>query len=313
MLKRIIIIFCSAIALFCGCKSQRTIALLTDYGWDDPYASAVQGVIVSINPDARILSLTHAAPDYNIREASYLLATAAREFPRGTIFVAIVDPESGSSRKPIILETVDQKYFVGPDNGIFTDVIKSFGCKRAVEVNNVLWFRRGGISNTFYGRDVFAPAAAHLSKGKKMEEAGPAVSEPMQLDRAAAEYKNSSITGEILHRDHYGNLITNIPATVLARSGWRAGMELEFLVNKQAVTAKFAERYNAVGKGEFVLLLNGQGLLELARFMASAGDSLKAMAGDRVQLRLAGSTTSATPSLPTTAARISAPISESMK
>lgn len=310
MFKRILTVLCAACAWFCGCKSQPTIALLTDYGWNDPYAGVVQGVILSLNPEVRMVNLTHAAPDYDIREASYLLATAAREFPPGTIFVAIVDPEAGGARKPIIVETMDQKYFVGPDNGIFTDVMNSFGFKRAVEINNVLWFRRGGIANTFYGRDVFAPAAAHLSKGRKMEEAGPPVAKPVQLERAVAEYKNNVITGEVLHRDHYGNLVTNIPATVLAQSGWRSEMELEFVIKNQVIKAKFAERYSAVGRGEFVLLLNGQGLLELARYMASAGDSLQAAAGDGVLVRLAGSAPLPS-SLPT--ASVSAPISARTK
>src|SRR5262245_47046003 len=116
MLKRVIIIACCGLVFVFGCQSKPTIALLTDYGWDDPYASAVQGVILSMSPGARIMNLTHAVPNHDIREASYLLATAAREFPPGTIFVAVVGLESGGTRKPIIVETADQKYFVGPDN-----------------------------------------------------------------------------------------------------------------------------------------------------------------------------------------------------
>ena len=126
------------------------------------------------------------------------------------------------------------------------------------------------------------------------------------MERAPALFKNNAITGEILHRDHYGNLVTNISATVLVQSGWRTGMDLEFVVKNQMTRAKFAERYGAVSKGEFVLLLNGQGLLELARFTASAGDSLQAKAGDNVLVRLAGMAAPAAP----TAANVSAPISE---
>jgi S-adenosylmethionine hydrolase len=127
----------------------------------------------------------------------------------------------------------------------------------------------------------------------------------------AAAFKNNTITGEILHRDHYGNLVTNIPATVLVQSGWRTGMALEFLVKYRVATAKFADRYGAVAKGEFVLVLNGQGLLELARYMASAGDSLNAMAGDSVLVRLAGS--AAPVPAPPANAEVSGPISERAK
>jgi len=280
-----------ALVFSSGCASPPTIALLTDFGWNDPYAGAVQGAILSINPDARIITITHEAPNYDIREASYILATAAKQFPAGTIFLAVVDPGVGGSRRPVIVETLDGKFFVGPDNGIFTDVIRSLGFKRAVEINNVLWFRRGAISNTFHGRDIFAPAAARLSQGKKITDAGPEISDPVLLGRAPAELTERGITGEMIHNDHYGNLITNIPAPHLAKSGWRAGMDLEFSVREQTVSAKFVERFNSVPQGEFLLIINGQGLLELARNMASAADSLKASAGDSVLVRTAGTDT----------------------
>lgn len=310
MLRRISLIWFIAAALLCGCSSPSTVALLTDYGWDDPYAGAIQGVILSINPEARLVNLTHAVPAYNIREASYLLVTSAKEFPERTVFLAVVDPEVGSSRKAIIVETLDKKIFVGPDNGIFTDVIRTFGFKKAVNITNVLWFRKGDVSSTFHGRDVFAPAAARLSTGKNMDDAGPKLLEKdlVMLERKPAEYTQQGvINGEILHRDHYGNLVTNIPASVLAKSGWRPGMALEFVVKYQVVAAKLAEKYSDVAKGELVLVLNGQGLLELARNLGSAGDSLQASAGDVITLRTVGSSEPPAPntSPATTAERLS--------
>lgn len=292
MLRRILPIWFIALMLLLGCSSPATIALLTDYGWDDPYAGAIQGVILSINPEARLVSLTHAVPAYNIREASYLLVTSAKEFPEKTVFLAVVDPEVGSSRKAIIVETLDKKIFVGPDNGIFTDVIRTFGFKKAVSITNVLWFRKGDVSSTFHGRDVFAPAAARLSAGKNMDDAGPKLLEKdlVLLERKTAELTTQGSTGEILHRDHYGKLVTNIPASVLAKAGWRSGMALEFVVNYQVITAKLAEKYSDVAKGEMVLVLNGQGLLELAKKIGNAGDSLQAAAGDSIVLRTVGST-----------------------
>lgn len=308
MYRRISRIWFIALALVWGCSSPTTIALLTDYGWDDPYAGAILGVILSINPDVRVLNLTHNVPAYNIREASYLLVTAAKEFPERTIFLAVVDPEVGSSRKAIIVETLDQKLFVGPDNGIFTDVIRTFGFKKAVNITNLLWFRKGDISSTFHGRDVFAPAAARLSAGKSMEDAGPKLSEKdiVMLERKPAELTEQGVSGEVLHRDHYGNLVTNIPASVLAKAGWRAGMALEFVVQGQVVTAKLGENYGAVARGEMVLVLNGQGLLELARHVGSAGDSLQATAGDSIVVRTVGSNEPApSNNLPATAAKLS--------
>ncbi len=313
MFRRISLIWFSALALVCGCSSPSTIALLTDYGWDDPYAGAIQGVIVSINPEVRLLNLTHAVPAHDIREASYLLVTAAKEFPEKTIFLAVVDPEVGGSRKAIIVETLDKKLFVGPDNGIFTDVIRTFGFKKAVAITNMLWFRKGDVSSTFHGRDVFAPAAARLSTGKSMDDAGPMLQEKELelLQRTPAELTEQGlITGEILHCDHYGNLVTNIPASTLAKAGWRPGMALEFVVKYQVVTAKLAQKYSDVAKGEMVLVLNGQGLLELARYLGNAGESLQAMAGDSIVVRTVGSKEPVTNSSPAaTATRLSNAVS----
>lgn len=295
MLRRVLLAGVAALLSGFGCSSSPTIAVLTDYGWNDPYAGALQGAILSIHPDARIATITHAIPDYNIREASYVLATAANEFPEGTIFLAVVDPEGGGSRRRIIVETQNKKYFVGPDNGIFTDVIKTSGLQRAVEISNVLWYRRGATSNTFEGRDIFGPAAAHLSKGKSLSDAGNAITDPVMFDRVPANLTDAGIVGEILHRDHYGNLVTNVPAPMLAKAGWRTGMALACQINKKSVAAKFVERTSAATAGEFILILNHQGFLELARNRESAGDSLQARAGDEIILRTAGSSTTTIP------------------
>ena len=283
MLKRVLVTGILAFILSTGCSSSSTIVILTDYGWNDPYAATMQGVILSINPDARLLTITHAAPNYNVREASYLLAAAAKEYPGKTVFLAVVDPGVGGKRRAIILETLDGKYFVGPDNGLFTDVVRSFGLKRAVEINNVLWFRSAAVSSTFHGRDIFAPAAAHLSAGNDMQEAGPVVEQLVTFERTPAEYSlHTGAKGEIIHADHYGNLISNIPATDLTKSGWQKGMMLEVKSGKQSISAKYVENYAAVPPGDFLLLINSQGLLELARNMASARDSLNVAAGDLI-------------------------------
>lgn len=300
MLRRALLAGVAALLLGFGCSSSPTIAVLTDYGWNDPYAGAMQGAILSIHAQARIATITHAIPDYNIREASYVLATAANEFPEGTIFLAVVDPEGGGSRRRIIVETQNKKYFVGPDNGIFTDVIKTSGLKRAVEISNVLWYRRGATSNLFEGRDIFGPAAAHLSKGKKLSDAGKEITDPVMFDRVPANLTETGITGEILHRDHYGNLVTNVQAPMLAKAGWRAGMALECQIKQKTIAAKFVERTGAAAQREFILILNHQGFLELVRNRDSAGDSLQAMAGDAVIIRTAGSSGTTIPTNATT-------------
>jgi hypothetical protein len=276
--------------LFCACSSAPpTIALLTDYGTHDHYVGELQGVILSINPKVRLVTITHEIPSYDIREGSYVLSTAARDFPPGTIFVAVVDPGVGSKRRAVILETLDKKFFVGPDNGLFTDVMRTLGVKRAFEITNVLWYRTSAISSTFHGREVFGPAAAHLASGENVENAGRLITDLQKFQRAEAVLHSGIIRGEILHRDRFGNLITNIPAPMLAKAGWRTGMDLDFTVGFQTARAKFGDRYSSVPKGDFVMLLNSQGLLEIARNLDAAANSLGAVAGDSVEVRTAGS------------------------
>ncbi len=279
-----------SLLIFCGCSSAPpTIALLTDYGTHDHYVGELQGVILSINPKVRLVTITHEIPSYDIREGSYILATAARDFPPRTIFVAVVDPGVGSKRRAVILETADKKFFVGPDNGLFTDVMRTMDVKRAFEITNVLWYRTSAISSTFHGREIFGPAAAHLAAGENVESAGQLITDLQKFKRSEVTLKDGRVRGEILHRDRFGNLITNIAAPVLAKAGWRTGMDLDFTVGFQTARAKFGDSYNSVPKGDLVMLLNSQGLLAIARNLDAAASILGAAAGDTVEIRTAGS------------------------
>lgn len=280
--------------LLCGCSSAPpTIALLTDYGTRDHYAGELQGVILSVHPAARLVTITHEISSFNIREGSFTLATAAGSFPKGSIFVAAVDPTVGSKRRAIIIETLDKKYFVGPDNGLFTDVIRTLGVKRAFEITNVLWFRRSVISATFLGRDIYGPVAAHLAKGENVQDAGPLITELQKFERAEAILSAGRIRGEVLHRDHYGNLITNISAPMLTKAEWKNGMTFDCTIRTQTQRAKFTDRYNAVPQGDYVVLLNSQGLVEIARNFAEAAAGFNgAIAGDTLQINTSGQASS---------------------
>lgn len=274
------------LCLLFGCsdspKPNGIIASLTDYGTSDAYVGVLSGAILRINPKARLITITHDVPSYDIQEASYLLASAALEFPPGTVFLAVVDPGVGSRRQAIAMETLDGKYFVGPDNGIFSDVVRSAGVKRAHAIENVLWVRAGGVSTTFHGRDVFGPAAARLSLGSGVKEAGRPLTKLVQFARTEARFDGSAITGQVLHRDHYGNLITNIPAEIGAKAGLQSGMKVSINARLSSASATFASRYSAVEPGQFVVVINSQGRLEVARYLASAGDSLQVRAGHSI-------------------------------
>src|SRR5277367_5298691 len=151
------------------------IGLFTDYGWDDPYVAQLKGVILTLNPNARLLDLTHSVSPYNVTEGAYLLDQCAEEFPAGTIFVAVVDPQVGTARDPILLETAKGKFFVGPDNGLFTQVLAHEGFSKAWILDKPQFFRSGDASRTFHGRDIFGPVAAHLAAGTDPERFGTAV------------------------------------------------------------------------------------------------------------------------------------------
>jgi S-adenosylmethionine hydrolase len=264
--------------------------LLTDYGTTDAYVGTISGAILRVNPRARLVTITHEVSDYDIPEASYLLNSAAVEFPPGTVFLAIVDPGVGSSRRGVALETKDGKYFVGPDNGIFSDVIRTSGLKRAHSIDNVSWIRKGGISTTFHGRDIFGPAAAYLTLGAGVQKAGAAVDKLVQFQRAEARLDSSNLSGHVIHRDHYGNLITNIPAEMAAKAGIKNSMNLTIRIGYSFVPATFESRYSAVDSGKFVVVINSQGRLEIARNLASAGDSLEVRAGEPLMIYTTGLT-----------------------
>ena len=282
--------FAFFLLLFCSCSSAPpTIALLSDYGTQDHYVGELQGVILSVNPAARLVNITHEIPSFNIRAGSFILATAAGSFPKGTIFVAVVDPSVGSKRRAIVVETLDKKYFVGPDNGLFTDVIRTLGVKRAFEITNMLWFRRSVISATFHGRDIFGPVAAHLAKGENVEDAGPMITDLQKFERSEPALTAGRIRGEILHRDRYGNLITNISAPILSKAAWKNGMTFDCTIRAQTVRAQFADRYSAVAQGDYVVLLNSQGLVEIARNFADASAGFNgAAAGDTLLISTSG-------------------------
>lgn len=279
-----LLICCLSISCGDSPKPNGIIALLTDYGTTDAYVGAVSGAILRVNPRARLVTITHQVPSYDIQEASYLLASAAGEFPVGTVFMAVVDPGVGSSRRPIVIETLDGKFFVGPDNGVFSDVIRAVGFKRVHAIDNVLWIRAGSISTTFHGRDIFGPAAARLSLGSRVEEAGALIEKPEQFSRPEPRLDGTTLSGQILHRDYYGNLISNIPAEMAAKAGLKNGMKMMLSTANTSVLASFESRYSAVDSGAFVAVINSQGRMEIARNLASAGDSLHAKSGDALQL-----------------------------
>ncbi len=184
------------------------ITLTSDFGLKDPYVAEMKGVILTINQKATIIDITHDIEKFNVRMAAFTLASAASYFPEGTVHLAVVDPEVGTKRRAIIIQT-KKAYFVGPDNGILMLAAKSQGIKYIYQLTNPK-FMLPSLSNTFHGRDVFAPAAAHLDSGVQTCEFGPEILDPLEPAFAQITRKDSSVIGEVVHVDGFGNIITNI-------------------------------------------------------------------------------------------------------
>ncbi len=189
------------------------VTLLTDFGLADAYVGTVKGVILGINPAARLVDLTHAVPPQDVRAGSELLAEAWRVFPRGTVHLAVVDPGVGTARRAIAV-AAGGHYFVGPDNGLLGFCFQLPGA-RAVVLRNPR-YRRSPVSRTFHARDVFAPAAAHCSRGVSLRALGPPLEDPVRLPPRGPRVRRGRVTGEVIWVDRFGNLLTNVRAEDLA-------------------------------------------------------------------------------------------------
>lgn len=183
------------------------ITLLTDFGLADPYVGTVKGVILGINPAARLVDLTHAVPPQDILRGALALEAAYRFFPRGTVHLAVVDPGVGGARRPVAL-VADGHYFVGPDNGLLGFLLGSPGVV-AVALTNPA-YHRAPTSRTFHARDIFAPVAARCSLGVPLQHFGPVVRRLARLSWPRARRVGRRVAGQILLADRFGNLLTNL-------------------------------------------------------------------------------------------------------
>lgn len=264
-------------------KGHSVIALLTDYGLQDAYVAELKGSILTVNPGAQIVDLTHEVEPFNLKEASYLINQASREFPAQTIFVCVVDPGVGTDRASILVHTKADKYYIGPDNGIFTLVVEREGFSKAWKLDKPQYFRKGEMSGTFHGRDIFGPIAAHLAAGVSPDSLGSEFPKLQTLAYNSPQLIGPIASGEIVHVDHFGNLISNIPAQL--SPNLKDGNLTRITINGQTVSAPFVKAYGDVPKGHLCLITNSQGNLEIAVNYGSAAQELKAQVGTTFSVR----------------------------
>ena len=246
------------------------IALLTDFGVRDHYAGTMKGVILGICPDVTLVDISHEVPPHDVLAGALELAASYRYFPAGTIFLAVVDPGVGSTRRGIAAETGDYK-FVAPDNGVLTLIVDDHPPKRVVELGERR-YALPTISRTFEGRDRFAPAAAWLARGVDLGALGRAAGALHRLDvpKPAVESGSGIVRGEVLRLDRFGNLITNIDRRTFDRL---ADGPLDLRVGEHAVP-RVVSTYADAGDGEVCALFGSTGHLEVAANGASAAARL---------------------------------------
>ncbi len=254
------------------------ITLTTDFGLAGPYVASMKGVILGILPAATIVDVSHAIAPQNIHQAAYVLGAAAHFFPDGTIHVVVVDPGVGSERRAIAVFT-RRACFVGPDNGVFSRIYVQEDVLEIRNLSNAA-YHLPTISNTFHGRDIFAPVAAHIAAGVSPSALGPTISDPVTIDFPAPEIRaDGSIHGQIIYADEFGNLISNIPIEWLHdKAGWM------FKIGGVSINGLSAT-YSDVQLQGLVVLGSSAGYVEIAMRNGSAARHLAVEPGDIVIAR----------------------------
>jgi len=259
-------------------RTTPPVTLLTDFGNADYFVAAMKGVILSYIPSARIVDITHDIPPQDIEAAAFTLLAAHSAFPKGTIHVAVVDPGVGSNRRAILIKAAGQ-FFVGPDNGIFSYVCDESEAK-VFHVVNPIWFRRP-VSNTFHGRDVFAPIAGWLLLGATPKKIGQEIYDYVRLPPLKPEIaKDGVISGRVIHIDHFGNCVTNITPRELTDKMIDDGIRLTIRDHEVGRFRRFfAEETQRHG---VFCVWGSAGFLEMAAKNGSAANQLKIKRGDPV-------------------------------
>jgi S-adenosylmethionine hydrolase len=259
------------------------IALFTDFGTRDAYVAQLKGAILSVHPTAQLVDLTHEVRAFDVRAAAYLLDASARYFPARTIFVAVVDPGVGTARRPVLLVTRAEKYYVGPDNGLFTRVMEREGFQDAYVLTQAAYFLPQ-VSTTFHGRDLFGPVAAHLARGIEPAQFGPHVTDLVQLPYARPQRMGETVVGEVAYLDHYGNIATNIPSEML--TDLIPGQWLTLTLAERPHVLPFVETYGTGVQEQLICLINSNNAYEIALPHGNAAARLAVQVGDRIVLKL---------------------------
>ena len=252
--------------------SRPIITLTTDFGTESPYVAIMKGVILSRCPEANLVDLSHSIPAQDIVHAAYFLRDALCWFPPDSIHLAVVDPGVGTARLPLCV-TIDERYVLCPDNGIWTLI--AFQTPPVVRsiTNKSFWL--SAMSHTFHGRDLFAPCAAALTNGISPERLGPVIHHWMSVKTPELRHEAERIHGEVVFVDRFGNLVTNIP-------GYELPGDIKQIQVGEHLIKKFVQTYGQAEPGELISLVSSSGYLEIAQVNGNAALTLAAGTGQQL-------------------------------
>lgn len=259
------------------------IVFMTDFGTANDAVAICRAVIYGIAPEVRITDITHQVTPYSIEEASRFLYGVTPYYPAGTVFLVVVDPGVGTSRKAIAVKSKKGQYFILPDNGVITPVLDRDGLAEAREISNQHWMIQAPLSSTFHGRDIFSPAAAHLAAGWEFNLVGPPVQQLVRLSPKSSVTSEKGIEGEIIGLDDpFGSLVTNIPGDEFRQLGYNVGDKVLMQIGKKGIALSYAKTFMDVAVGESLLYIDSRGRVGIAVNQGSYSKKFNIMPPEKI-------------------------------
>ena len=241
------------------------LVFITDFGTANDAVAICHAVMVGIAPDVRIMDITHQVTPFSIEEGARILEGVTPYYPPGTVFVGVIDPGVGTSRKAVIVKTKKGQYFVVPDNGLITPIVDRDGLDSAREITNTNWMIGQAISSTFHGRDIFSPVGAHLAEGWDYTMVGPPVDQLVRMTSKVATTSDKGVAGDIIGLDDpFGSLITDISKDQFEKLGYSLGDKITLQLDKKPFTLPYEKTFMTVPVGDPLLFIDSRDRVSLA-------------------------------------------------
>jgi S-adenosylmethionine hydrolase len=277
----------SVVAIAQQSAPLKVVGFMTDFDVKDDAVGICKAVMDGVAPGVRIIDITHQSEPYNIAMGARFLAGSAPYFPRDAVFVVVIDPTVGSTRKAIVARSRVGQIFVLPDNGLLTLVEDRDGIVEAHEITNPKWMIGTGISSTFHGRDIFSPAGAHAARGENIADAGPAldVSKLVRLDLHNATVDAAGLHGEVIGTDGpFGNLVLNVPRDTFAALGYKLGDTVPVTLEGRKYEFPFVKTFSDVPVGKPLFYIDSRGRLSMGINQRNFSETYKAGEGARLEI-----------------------------